>query len=146
MQESAQIALSYIKANSKKFFLKSEIFKNDIHIHLPEGAIPKEGPSAGIALTTALLSSLTNTKISTKVAMTGEITLQGDILEIGGLKEKVLGALRSGITTIFLPEKNKKDLKDIPDELKRKITFIFVSNYKEVYDKLFSKEKDVVCS
>ena len=146
MQESAQIALSYIKANSKTFNLKSEIFKNDIHIHLPEGAIPKEGPSAGIALTTALLSELTNTKISTKIAMTGEITLQGDIIEIGGLKEKVLGALRSGITTIFLPEKNKKDLKDIPNELKEKITFIFVSNYNEVYDKLFSKEKDVICS
>ena len=146
MQESAQIALSYIKANSKTFNLKSEIFKNDIHIHLPEGAIPKEGPSAGIALTTALLSELTNTKISTKIAMTGEITLQGDIIEIGGLKEKVLGALRSGITTIFLPAKNKKDLKDIPNELKEKITFIFVSNYNEVYDKLFSKEKDVICS
>ena len=146
MQESAQIALSYIKANSKTFNLKSEIFKSDIHIHLPEGAIPKEGPSAGIALTTALLSELTNTKISTKIAMTGEITLQGDIIEIGGLKEKVLGALRSGITTIFLPAKNKKDLKDIPNELKEKITFIFVSNYNEVYDKLFSKEKDVICS
>ncbi len=146
MQESAQIALSYIKANSKTFNLKNEIFKNDIHIHLPEGAIPKEGPSAGIALTTALLSSLANIKISTKVAMTGEITLQGDILEIGGLKEKVLGAVRSGITTIYVPLKNKKDLKDIPDYVKDKVTFIFVSNYKEVYDRLFSKEKDVVCN
>ena len=146
MQESAHIALSYIKANSKRFNLKNEIFKNDIHIHLPEGAIPKEGPSAGIALTTALLSSLTNTKISTKIAMTGEITLQGEILEIGGLKEKVLGALRSGVTTIYLPEKNKKDLKDIPSYVKDKMTFIFVANYMEVYENLFRKDKEVICS
>ena len=145
MQESAQIALSYIKANAKIFGLTKEIFKNDIHIHVPEGAIPKEGPSAGIALTTALLSSLTGTKISSKIAMTGEITLQGDILEIGGVKEKVLGAYREGITTIFLPTPNKVDLKDIPEEIKDKITFIFVNNYQDVYSKLF-KEKEVVCN
>ncbi len=145
MQESAQIALSYIKANAKIFGLTKEIFKNDIHIHVPEGAIPKEGPSAGIALTTALLSSLTGTKISSKIAMTGEITLQGDILEIGGVKEKVLGAYREGITTIFLPTPNKIDLKDIEEEIKNKITFIFVNNYQDVYSKLF-KEKEVICN
>lgn len=144
MQESAKIALSYIKANSKKFMLSKEIFDNDIHIHVPEGAIPKEGPSAGIALTTALLSSLTNTKISTKVAMTGEITLQGDILEIGGVKEKVLGAYRSGVTTIYLPEANKVDLMDIPSEIKEKIKFVFVSNYYDLYKSLFVNDKSLI--
>ena len=143
MQESAKIALSYIKANYKKFSLSKDIFTNDIHIHVPEGAIPKEGPSAGIALTTALLSSLADIKISSKIAMTGEITLQGDILEIGGVKEKVLGAYREGITTIYLPKTNKDDLKDIPKEIKRKINFILVSNYQEIYDQLF-KEKELV--
>ena len=145
MQESAKIALSYIKANRKKFHLSKEIFSNDIHIHVPEGAIPKEGPSAGIALTTALLSSLTGIKISSKIAMTGEITLQGDILEIGGVKEKVLGAYREGIKTIFLPKDNKEDLKEIPLEIRENIEFVFVSNYRDVYNNLFKKE-EVVCS
>ena len=120
MQESAKIALSYIKANVKKFNLGNEIFDYDIHIHVPEGATPKEGPSAGIALTTALISAFTNTKISTKIAMTGEITLQGDILEIGGVREKVLGAYREGVRTIYLPLENKDDVKDIPKEIRKK--------------------------
>ena len=144
MQESAKIALSYIKANVKKINLGNEIFDYDIHIHVPEGATPKEGPSAGIALTTALISAFTNTKISTKIAMTGEITLQGDILEIGGVREKVLGAYREGVRTIYLPLKNKCDVKDIPKEIRKKIEFIYVSNYSELYDKLFVK--DAVCN
>ncbi len=144
MQESAKIALSYIKANVKKFNLGNEIFDYDIHIHVPEGATPKEGPSAGIALTTALISAFTNTKISTKIAMTGEITLQGDILEIGGVREKVLGAYREGVRTIYLPLENKDDVKDIPKEIRKKIEFIYVSNYSELYDKLFVS--DVVCN
>ena len=144
MQESAKIALSYIKANVKKFNLGNEIFDYDIHIHVPEGATPKEGPSAGIALTTALISAFTNTKISTKIAMTGEITLQGDILEIGGVREKVLGAYREGVRTIYLPLENKDDVKDIPKEIRKKIEFIYVSNYSELYDKLFVK--DAVCN
>lgn len=146
MQESAKIALSYIKANAKKFNLSKEIFEDDIHIHVPEGAIPKEGPSAGIALTTALLSAFTNTKISTKIAMTGEITLQGDILEIGGVKEKVLGAYREGVKTIYLPLKNKKDVKEIPKEIREKLDFIYVSNYNELYKKLFVNKKEEVCN
>ncbi len=146
MQESAKIALSYIKANAKKFNLSKDIFEDDIHIHVPEGAIPKEGPSAGIALTTAILSAFTNTKISTKIAMTGEITLQGDVLEIGGVKEKVLGAYREGVTTIYLPLENKEDLKDIPKEIREKLTFIFISNYRELYSNLFLKEKEIVCN
>ena len=144
MQESAKIALSYIKSNAKKFNLSKDIFNCDIHIHVPEGAIPKEGPSAGIALTTALLSAFTNTKISTRIAMTGEITLQGDILEIGGVKEKVLGAYREGVKTIYLPLKNKDDVKDIPLEIREKLEFIYVSNYNELYENLFSKE-EVMC-
>ena len=152
MQESAKIALSYIKANVKKINLGNEIFDYDIHIHVPEGATPKEGPSAGIAegpsagiaLTTALISAFTNTKISTKIAMTGEITLQGDILEIGGVREKVLGAYREGVRTIYLPLENKDDVKDIPKEIRKKIEFIYVSNYSELYDKLFVK--DAVCN
>ena len=144
MQESAKIALSYIKANAKRFNLGNEIFDYDIHIHVPEGATPKEGPSAGIALTTALISAFTNTKISTKIAMTGEITLQGDILEIGGVREKVLGAYREGVRTIYLPLENKDDVKDIPKEIRKKIEFIYVSNYSELYDKLFVR--DVVCN
>ena len=145
MQESAKIALSYIKANGKKFGIKKDLFEDDIHIHVPEGAIPKEGPSAGIALTTALISAFTNTKISTKMAMTGEITLQGDILEIGGVKEKVLGAYREGINVIYLPKNNKDDLKEVPAFIKKKIKFIFVSNYKEIYNDLFVMS-DVVCN
>lgn len=145
MQESAKISLSYIKANGKKFGIKKDLFEDDIHIHVPEGAIPKEGPSAGIALTTALLSSFTNTKISTKIAMTGEITLQGDILEIGGVKEKVLGAYREGINVIYLPKNNKDDLKEVPSFIKKKIKFVFVSNYKEIYNSLFVMS-DVVCN
>ena len=144
MQESAKIALSYIKSNAKKFNLSKDIFSDDIHIHVPEGAIPKEGPSAGIALTTALISAFTNTKISTHIAMTGEITLQGDILKIGGVKEKVLGAYREGVKTIYLPLKNKEDVKDIPKEIRNKLEFIYVSNYKELYKKLFVGEE--VCS
>ena len=144
MQESAKIALSYIKANAKKFNLPKSIFDDDIHIHVPEGAIPKEGPSAGIALTTALISAFTNIKISTHIAMTGEITLQGDIIEIGGVKEKVLGAYREGVKTIYLPLKNKADVKDVPKEIREKLEFIYVSNYKELYKKLFVSEE--VCS
>lgn len=144
MQESAHIALSYIKANAKKFSLGKEIFDCDIHIHVPEGATPKEGPSAGIALTTALISAFTNIKISTKIAMTGEITLQGDILEIGGVREKVLGAYREGVRTVYLPLENKNDVKEIPKEIRKKMEFIYISNYSELYDKLFVKDK--VCS
>ncbi len=143
MQESAKIALSYIKANSKKFNLNMNIFEDDIHIHVPEGATPKEGPSAGIALTTALLSAFNNTKISTKIAMTGEITLQGNIIKIGGVKEKVLGAYRAGVNTIYLPLENKDDVKEIPKEIREKIKFIYISNYSELYKKLFSKEEPI---
>jgi len=133
MQESARAALSYARANLVSFGIKKNILENkDIHIHVPAGAIPKDGPSAGIAMATALISVLINKPINKDVAMTGEITLRGRVLPIGGLKEKALGALRAGIRTIIIPEKNKKDLAEIPKNVKRKIDFIPVNNMEKV--------------
>jgi ATP-dependent Lon protease len=133
MQESARAALSYARANIDLFKVKDAIFDNrDIHIHVPAGAIPKDGPSAGIAMATALISALTERPVNKDVAMTGEITLRGRVLPIGGLKEKALGALRAGIHTVILPEKNKKDLVEIPKNVKRKLTFVPVRNMDEV--------------
>jgi ATP-dependent Lon protease len=113
--------------------VEENIFENfDIHIHVPAGAIPKDGPSAGVAMATALISVLTNKPVDKYVAMTGEITLRGRVLPIGGLKEKALGALRGGIRTIIIPEKNKKDLSEIPMNVKRRIKFVPVKNMDEV--------------
>lgn len=133
MQESARAALSYARANIDLFHVKDEIFDNrDIHIHVPAGAIPKDGPSAGIAMATALISALTDRAVNKDVAMTGEITLRGRVLPIGGLKEKALGALRAGINTVIIPLKNKKDLVEIPKNVKRRLKFIPVRNMDEV--------------
>jgi ATP-dependent Lon protease len=133
MQESARAALSYARANLASFGIKKNILENkDVHIHVPAGAIPKDGPSAGIAMATALLSILINKPVNKDVAMTGEITLRGRVLPIGGLKEKALGALRAGIRTIIIPEKNKKDLAEIPMNIKRKIDFVPVKNMEKV--------------
>ena len=138
MQESAHIALSYIKANAIEFGIDFKLFEeNDLHIHLPEGAVNKEGPSAGIALATALISVLSNKAVSGDISMTGELTLQGRVLPIGGLKEKVLGASRAGIKKIILPKQNESDLADIPDEIKSNLKFILVSNYIDVYKEVF---------
>lgn len=140
MKESAKIALSYIKANSKLFGIDYEkINKSDIHIHVPEGAVPKDGPSAGITLTTALISAFTNMKVESTIAMTGEITLRGKVLPIGGLKEKSIGAFRNGIKKIIIPKDNLRDLDEIPEDIKEKIDYIPVINYKEVY-KLISNQ------
>ena len=133
MQESARAALSYARANLSSLGVKKNVFENkDVHIHVPAGAIPKDGPSAGIAMATALISVLLNKPVNKDVAMTGEITLRGRVLPIGGLKEKALGALRGGIRTIIIPEKNKKDLVEIPSHIKRKIKFIPVKNMDRV--------------
>ena len=141
MQESCHIALDYIKSNMDKFNISNEVFeKNDIHIHVPEGAVNKDGPSAGVTITTTLISLFTNKKVEKNVAMTGEITLRGRVLGIGGLKEKVIGAHRAGIKTIFIPEENEKDLDEIPDEIKKDIRFISVNNYSEIFESLFRKE------
>lgn len=133
MQESARAAVSYARANLEALGVEENIFENlDIHIHVPAGAIPKDGPSAGIAIATALISVLTNKPVNKYVAMTGEITLRGRVLPIGGLKEKALGALRGGIRTVIIPEKNRKDMTEIPANVKRKIKFIPVSHMDEV--------------
>jgi ATP-dependent Lon protease len=133
MQESARAAVSYARANLASLGLDAKKFENlDIHIHVPAGAIPKDGPSAGIAMATALISALTNKEVRNDVAMTGEITLRGRVLPVGGLKEKTLGAMRAGIQTIIVPEKNKKDLAEIPRTVKRKLKFITVKQMDEV--------------
>ena len=141
MQESAKIALDYIKSNNKVFGIDLKKLQNKtIHIHVPEGAIQKEGPSAGVALTTALISLFTDMKVSSKISMTGEITLTGRILPIGGLKEKVIGAYRAMVNKIFIPKENEKDLKDIPKDILDKIEFVLVDNYMDIYNNLRRKE------
>ncbi|MBD9098634.1 endopeptidase La [bacterium] len=137
IKESASIALSYIKANCDKFNVSDLIFASDIHIHLPEGAVNKEGPSAGVALTTSIISAFSNKKVSSKLAMTGEITLQGNVLPIGGVREKVLGAYRTGVKKIYLPLENKKDLEEVSKEIRDKLEFILVSNYDEIFESIF---------
>ncbi len=139
MQESAEIAFNYIRANAKKYKINEELLlKNNFHIHVPEGAVPKDGPSAGVTITTSLISLLVGKPISRDIAMTGEVTLQGKVLPIGGLKEKSISAARSNIKTILIPKDNKKDLDDIPAEIKKKLKIIFVSNYGEIFDHVFA--------
>lgn len=140
MQESAKIALSYIKSNCEKFAIDYDnIIEKDIHIHVPEGAIPKDGPSAGITLTTALISALTNKKVSSDIAMTGEITLRGNILAIGGLKEKSTGACRNNIKKVIIPYDNQADIDEIPQEIKENIEYIPVKTYEEVFKLVFNE-------
>ncbi|MFQ5846393.1 MAG: endopeptidase La [Candidatus Methylomirabilales bacterium] len=133
MKESAQAALSYARARAPELKIKEELFgKVDIHIHVPAGAIPKDGPSAGITMATALVSGLTRVPVKRSVAMTGEVTLRGKILPVGGIKEKVLAARRSGITTVLLPHKNDKDIQELPKTIRRGMHFVFVENMDQV--------------
>ncbi len=135
MKESAQAALSYAKAHTEDFNIDSKIFsENDFHIHVPEGAIPKDGPSAGVAMAAVLVSVCTNRKIRKDVAMTGEITLRGNVLPVGGIKEKVLAARRAGVKKVLLPDANKKDLKDIPKNIKKELDIVFVEDIKEILE------------
>nr|MBO6295200.1 endopeptidase La [Schwartzia sp. (in: firmicutes)] len=135
MKESAQAGLSYIRSRSKRFKLPKDFYeKNDIHIHLPEGAVPKDGPSAGITMATAMLSALTDREVRSDVAMTGEITLRGRILPIGGLKEKVLAAHREGMHTIILPKENLRDVEEIPKPIRDELEFVPVTSMDEVLD------------
>ncbi|MGH7370318.1 MAG: endopeptidase La [Candidatus Methylomirabilales bacterium] len=133
MKESAQAALSYARARAPELRVKEDLFsKADIHIHVPAGAIPKDGPSAGITMATALISALTRVPVKRSVAMTGEVTLRGKVLPVGGIKEKVLAARRSGITTVLLPQKNDKDVKELPKTIRRGMHFVFVEHMDQV--------------
>ena len=143
MKESAMAGISYIRANSDKLKIEDNFYKDmDIHIHVPEGAIPKDGPSAGITMATAAISALTNKAIDGSVAMTGEITLRGRILPVGGIKEKVLAAHRAGIKKILIPMENKSDLEEIPNKVKRKIKFVLVENMDQVLGEALIIEGD----
>lgn len=135
MKESAQAAFSYIRSRAEELQIDPDFHeKNDIHIHVPEGAVPKDGPSAGITMATALISALTGIPVSKEVGMTGEITLRGRVLPIGGLKEKTLSAHRAGLTKIILPAENEKDLDDIPESVKENLTFVLASHLDEVLE------------
>jgi len=135
MKESAQIALDYIQANATKYAIDSKMFKErDIHVHIPEGAVPKDGPSAGVTMTVAIISALTGRHASSEVAMTGEVTLRGNVLAIGGLREKTIAALRSGIKTVLIPEENRKNVEDLAKEVKDNLRILYVKNVDEAIE------------
>jgi ATP-dependent Lon protease len=136
MKESATAALSFVKTHAATYKIDPDMFSiNDIHIHVPEGAVPKDGPSAGVTMTTALVSALTHRKVDRTIGMTGEITLRGRVLPIGGLKEKSIAAYRSGLKTIIIPKDNEKDIDDIPKEVKDKLIIITADNINDVINK-----------
>jgi ATP-dependent Lon protease len=145
MQESAQAALSYVRSRAKFLGIDEDFYqKVDIHIHVPEGATPKDGPSAGIAMTTALVSVFTGIPVRADVAMTGEITLRGEVLPIGGLKEKLLAAQRGGIKTVLIPEQNVKDLADIPDNVKNKLEIVPVRWIEKVLEVALERQPEPI--
>jgi len=140
MKESIQAANAYVRSRAVDFGIEPPLFeKRDIHVHVPEGATPKDGPSAGVAMVTAIVSLMTGIPVKREVAMTGEITLRGRVLPIGGLKEKLLAALRAGIKTVIIPDENAKDLTEIPDELKNALDILPVSRMDEVLKLAFTR-------
>jgi ATP-dependent Lon protease len=133
MQESARAALSFVRSRAESFGIDTEVFeKTDVHVHVPEGAIPKDGPSAGITMAVALVSAFTGTPVRADVSMTGEITLRGNVLPVGGIKQKILAAFRAGITEVVMPEDNRKDLEEIPEDVREEMTYVFVEHMDEV--------------
>jgi ATP-dependent Lon protease len=133
MQESAQAALTYTRSVANKYGVDPQVFENvDIHIHLPEGAVPKDGPSAGVTLAVALISAFTNSPVRRDVSMTGEITLRGRVLPIGGVREKALAARRTGIKTFALPRKNENDLEQIPKKLRKDLNIVLVDTVEDI--------------
>ncbi len=145
MKESAQAVLSYIRANAARFGIDPDFTEHlDLHVHVPEGAVPKDGPSAGLAISAALVSALTDEAIRRDVAMTGEITLRGRVLPVGGVKEKVLAAHREGVKTIILPAENKNDLQDIPKDVARALKFVFVDEIDQIFPKLFLRRRRIL--
>ncbi len=133
MKESAQAALSYVRTHAERLGIDPAFLKeHDLHVHVPAGAIPKDGPSAGVAMTSAMVSLLTGKRVRGDVAMTGEITLRGHVLPIGGLKEKVLAAHRAGIKRVIIPDRNRKDIVEVPDEIQEDLEFCFISKIDEL--------------
>ena len=140
MKESATIALDYVKANADKYHIDPQLFiDNDIHIHVPEGAVPKDGPSAGVAMTLAIISALSKSPVSPDIALTGEVTLRGNALPIGGLREKSLAALRSGIKTIIVPKENKKDVDELPSEVKESLKILYMKDVDDAHKVVFEE-------
>jgi ATP-dependent Lon protease len=140
MQESARAALSYIRSRAKQLHLPVDFFeKSDIHLHVPAGAQPKDGPSAGVTMATSMVSLLSGRLVKPKLGMTGEITLRGQVLPVGGVKEKVLAAHRSGFKTVILPKRNKLDLDDVPEEVKKAMKFIYAESVDDVINSALEK-------
>jgi ATP-dependent Lon protease len=138
MRESAQAALSYVRSQANDLGIKDEVFaENEIHIHVPAGAVPKDGPSAGVTMATALVSLLTERPVVERLAMTGEITLRGQVLPVGGIKQKVLAAARAGIRVVVLPKRNEADLDDLPAEVRDKLDFVLVDRVDQVFEAAF---------
>ena len=142
MKESARTALSYVRSVSGKYKVAENFYKKkDFHIHIPEGAVPKDGPSAGITMATALLSAVTHTPVRADLAMTGEVTLRGRVLPIGGLKEKILAAKMAEVKTVLVPKENEKDIEEISEEIKEGLEILFVETMEEVADLALLKQK-----
>ena len=143
MQESARAALSFVRSRAESLGIDPERFeKVDVHVHVPEGAIPKDGPSAGITVAAALVSAFTDVPVRADVAMTGEITLRGRVLPVGGIKDKVLAAYRAGIRTVVLPEENEKDLEEIPEDVRGEMEFVFVTHMDTVLERTLLRDTE----
>ena len=144
MKESAHAALSYIRANALKLGIPADFYKTkDIHVHFPEGAVPKDGPSAGVTVCTALVSALTGVTVRRDVAMTGEISLRGRVMAIGGLKEKTMAALRHGISTVIIPKDNERDLEEIDQTVRKALNFVVASHIDTVLDTALNRRSEI---